>query len=135
MSAWRTTFSETSAHLRRVADTGIPTSSSIQPASSLATSSTCTPASSSEAIDAAILGDLNLAVGDEHVRALVNLILLQLLALGSGSSCCGVGHGFRGGQAPWQKGPSLGNKSADPRSLGRVRAGFEVCAHKRPQQE
>ena len=36
VSAWRTTFSESSAHLRRVAETGMPSRSSIQSASSSA---------------------------------------------------------------------------------------------------
>jgi hypothetical protein len=42
---------------------------------------------------------------------------------------------LRGGQAPWQTGPAAGDESADARSRGRVRAGFEVCSRKRPQQE
>jgi hypothetical protein len=85
------------------------------------------PISSSEAIDAAALGDLDVAVGDEHVRALVDLMLLQLLAAGRRmlvsrfrSMGCATGK-LRGRRAP-----AAGDETAGVCFRGRARAGFDV---------
>jgi hypothetical protein len=41
---------------------------------------------------------------------------------------------FHDGQAPLETRPAAGDESADARARGRSRAGFEVCADKRPNR-